>query len=50
MRLSEKYLQLNIVTEMLDGESWSAYEREMVHLENVRKYGHICGLESVVES
>jgi predicted short-subunit dehydrogenase-like oxidoreductase (DUF2520 family) len=29
-------------------ETWSAYEYEYLHLENVKRYGQICGLEALL--
>ena len=49
MKLSEKYLNLNISTEIPDGETWSAYEYEVVDLKHVKKYGYICKLESIIK-
>jgi hypothetical protein len=49
MKLSEQYLQSNLQTQMPDGETWSAYEYEVMRLDCVRVYGHICALEATLE-
>jgi hypothetical protein len=48
LKLSERYLLLNSSIGMPEGETWSAYEYEYLHLENVKRYGQICGLEALL--